>query len=206
MRNAASGREIFLRFLRHSLPERRALLKGEFDGLGHFLVLLHDGAEVELGDEFGVAFLLPGDDLVDNHRAARGDGFLNGRAAGFADDEMMAHHEFRHLVRPAEHLHAVAKVAGAFDEFGAQFGVAPGGDGEMDVFEFEQAVNGLAGLFLAGVDDVKDAARFVADGLGQVEGLSAKMGLTGKPSTLICFSATPPLIKTSAEASLATQK
>ena len=197
----------FLEVLPPFVPERRALLKGEFDGLGHFLVLLHDGAEVELGDEFGVAFLLAGDDLVDNHRAARGDGFLNGRAAGLADDEVVAHHQFGHLVRPAEHLHAVAEIAGAFDEFGAQLRVASGDDGEMDVFEIKQAVNGLAGLFPAGVDDIEDTAGFVAGGLGKfASGLSANIGLTGKPSVWMFFSATPPLIKTSAEASLATQK
>ena len=166
------------------VPERGTLLKGEFHGLGNFPVFLDDGAEVEPGDEFGVAFLLSGDDLVDNHRAARGDGFLNGRAAGFADDEVMAHHEFRHLVRPAEHLHAVAAVAGALHELGAQLGVAPGGDGEMDVFEIEQTVNGLAGLLLAGVDDVEDAARFVANGLGEFIRVVGENGIYRKAERL----------------------
>ena len=136
---------------------------------------------MKLPDQFRVAFLLAGNDLVDDHRATRGDGFLHGRAAGFADDEMMRHHQFGHLVRPAEHPHAVGLVARALDQLGAQFGVAPGGDGEMHVVKFEQAVNGLAGLFLAGVDDVKHAARFVADRRWQFRhGFSANMGLTGK--------------------------
>jgi hypothetical protein len=64
--------------------------------------------------------------------------------------------------------------AGALDQLGAQIGVAPDGDGEMDVVQFEQAVNGLAGLFLAGVDDVKHAARFASDGRGNSAGGLAK--------------------------------
>ena len=169
------------------VPECRALFKGEFDGLGHFLVLLDDGTKVEPGDEFGIALLLAGNDLVDNHRAAGGDGLLNRRAAGFADDEVMAHQQLRHLVGPAENVHAVAKIAGAFDELGAQIGVATGGDGEMDIFECEQAVNGLAGLFSAGVDDVEDAARLVAERRGQRLRVVGKNGIHRKAERLDVF-------------------
>ena len=95
MRKAASGREIFLRLARHSCHWRGFLGKGIFDQFGHFLVLLPDGAEVITPDELGVALLLPGDDLVDNHRTAGGDGFLDSRAAGLGDDEVVAHHQFR---------------------------------------------------------------------------------------------------------------
>ena len=163
MRSAASGRLIFLRFSRHSDHCAAFLAKAFSDQFGHFAVFFRNRAEAETPDEFRVAFLLAGDDLVDNHRAARGDGFLHDRAAGFADDQVMGHHQFGHLVRPAEDADAVGLLARALNQLGAQIGVAPDGDGEMHVVQFEQPVNGLAGLFLAGVDDVKHAARFASD-------------------------------------------
>ena len=164
------------------VPLRGLFDEGVFDQFGHFPVLLANRAKMIAPDEFGVALLLAGDDLIDNHRAAGGDGLLHRRAAGLGNDQMVAHQQLRHLVRPADDLHAVFEAAGAFDELGAQFGVAPDRDGEVDVVQFEEPVHRLAGLLLSGVDDVKDAARFAAHGRGKISGLSANTGLTGKPS------------------------
>ena len=70
-------------------PLRGFFGEGVFHQLGHLAVFFRNRAQAETPDQFGVAFLLAGDDLVDNHRAARGDGFLHGRAAGFANDQMV---------------------------------------------------------------------------------------------------------------------
>ena len=141
-------------------PLRGVFGKGTFHQFGNFTVFFGDRAQTEAPDQFRVAFLLPGNDLVDNHRAARGDGFLHGRAAGFADDQVVRHHQFGHLVRPAEDADAVGVFARALSQFGAQIRIASDGDGQMHVVQFQQPVDGFAGLFLAGVDDVKHTARF----------------------------------------------
>ncbi len=114
----------------------------------------------------------------------RGNGLLHRRAAGFADDEMMRHHQFRHLVRPAEDFHAVFKLARAFDEFRTQFGITSRRDGQMHVVNFEQTVNRLARFFLAGVDDVKHAARFVGDWCGQIIWIFREQRADGKSENL----------------------
>jgi len=40
-------------------------------------------------EEFGVPFLLSGDDVVHEHRALGCDGFVNGSTTGLADDEVV---------------------------------------------------------------------------------------------------------------------
>ena len=108
------------------VPLRGAFGKGLFHQFGDFAVFLPDRAEVRRRNQFRVAFLLAGNDLVDDHRAARGDGFLHGRAARLADDQMMRQHQFGHLIRPAEHAHAVGVFARPFNQLRAQFGIAAG--------------------------------------------------------------------------------
>jgi hypothetical protein len=61
----------FLEILAPLVPKYGRLLEGQFDGLGNFPVPLDNRAEVEFFDERGVAFVLAGDDLIDNDRAAR---------------------------------------------------------------------------------------------------------------------------------------
>ena len=53
--------------------------------------------------------------------------------------------------------------ARALNQLGAQIGVAADGDGELHVVQFEQTVNSLARLFLAGIDEIKHAARFASN-------------------------------------------
>ena len=144
-------------------PERGAFGKGLFHQFGHLAVFLPNRADILPPDQFRIAFLLAGNDLVDDHRTARGDGFLHRRAARLADDQMMRPHQFGHLIRPAQHAHAVGLFARPFNQFRAQGSVASGGDGEMHIVEFEQPVNRLACLFLAGVDKVQHAARLLPD-------------------------------------------
>ena len=63
-----------------------------------------------------VPFFLAGHDLVDDHGTTRGDRFLHGRAAGFADEEMTLEHESRQLVAPADYLEfPLRRPTGRFD-------------------------------------------------------------------------------------------
>lgn len=87
-----------------------------FHGFGEFLVVgketlgLFAGflwgfggdAAAVLGEEFGVAFFLAGDDVVDDGWAGGGECFVEDGAAGFADDEVVGLQEVWDAVGPAE--------------------------------------------------------------------------------------------------------
>ena len=84
-------------------PEGSVVGDRAFDDIDHMLGSAGgEGADGGLLDEGDVAFFLTGDDVVNHKRNLGGDGFLNGRAAGFADEKMVGPHECGHLVGPAE--------------------------------------------------------------------------------------------------------
>lgn len=56
---------------------------------------------MSVGDELGVPDLLSWDDLVDDDGFTCGDGFLEGGAAGFSDDEMGLRHDVGQCIGPA---------------------------------------------------------------------------------------------------------
>ena len=65
--------------------------------------------EVAAADGFEqpeVSLLLAGDEVVDEHRAAGGDGLMHGGSAGLADDEVVAVEELRDPARPADEADA----------------------------------------------------------------------------------------------------
>ena len=138
MRSAASGRLILVEILAPFLPERGALwqrLPSTSSATSRFFSATAPRPYSLINSR--VAFLLAGNDLVDNHRAARGDGFLHGRAAGLADDQMVRHHQFaasdsssRGCARGRRYS-CVRSISFAFNS-----GVAPDGDGQMHVSEF----------------------------------------------------------------------
>ena len=80
-----------------------ASLVGEdfLDQVADLFSLFGNRPDAEPADEPGVAFLLPGDDLVDDHGAAGGNGFLDHGSAGLRDKQVMRHEQARHLVSPA---------------------------------------------------------------------------------------------------------
>jgi hypothetical protein len=65
--------------------------------------------EVAAADEFEqpeIALLLAGDEVVNEHRAARRDGFVDSRSACFADDKMVAIEQLRDSARPTDEPNA----------------------------------------------------------------------------------------------------
>lgn len=48
-----------------------------------------EGSGLESVEELDVSFLLSRDDVVDQHGALRGNGFMDGGASGLADDEVV---------------------------------------------------------------------------------------------------------------------
>ena len=52
-------------------------------------------------EEVEVAFFLAGDEVVDEHGAARGEGFVDSGASGLADDEVVGAEEFGDFLSPA---------------------------------------------------------------------------------------------------------
>ncbi len=140
-------------------PDFGVFGEGLGNGAGDILVFLGDLADVQLFDEASVAFLLAGDHLVDNHGATGRDSLLLGGAARFGDDEMVRGHQAGHLIGPAQNFDAVAMFRGALEKFFPKFGVATGGDGQFDVWNFEEAIHSLACFFPTGVDEVKEFKR-----------------------------------------------
>ncbi len=75
-------------------PEGSVIGDRAFDDVDHMLGAAGcEGADGGLLDEGDVPFLLAGDDVVHHKRNLGGDGFLDGRAAGFADEKVVGAHE-----------------------------------------------------------------------------------------------------------------
>ena len=168
------------------IPHSGLFIKSLFDHFGGFAVFIHDGADAGFFDEPGIGFFLAGVKVVDDDGAARGDGFVHGEA-GLGDDEMMGAQQLGQLVGPAKNLHAFFIAPKTINQFGAQFGIAPGDDGDVDIGLFEEAVNGFPGFFLAGMDKVKHAARFIQGGRGQIGFAASKFRADGKTQNLDLF-------------------
>ena len=111
MRNAASGWLTLARLSRHSCHWRLLWAKASSTRSRTSFLLLGDRADAQCFDEPGVALFLPGNHLIDYHGTAGRDGFLDHRAAGLADDEMVRHEQARHLIGPAIDVDAAAKLA-----------------------------------------------------------------------------------------------
>jgi len=75
-------------------PEGAVVGDGAFDDVDHMLGAAGgEGADGGLLDEGDVAFLLAGDDVIHDKGNLGSDGFLDGCAAGFADEKMVGAHE-----------------------------------------------------------------------------------------------------------------
>ena len=66
-----------------------------------FVVRKRDRAGVGFDNQARVAFLLAGNDVINDHRTSRRDCFLNRRAAGFGDEDVIFTKQSRHFVGPA---------------------------------------------------------------------------------------------------------
>src|SRR4029077_1393605 len=60
-----------------------------------------DRARICLDDQPGIAFLLPGDDVINDHRTGSSNRFLHRRASGFSDEQMALVKHTRKVVGPA---------------------------------------------------------------------------------------------------------
>lgn len=70
-------------------PERGIVGEEIFNGLFDCRRGGGERAGLKAVEQLDIPFFLPRDDVVDEHGALRGDGFVNGGTAGFADDEVM---------------------------------------------------------------------------------------------------------------------
>ncbi len=86
----------------HFTPFARVVVEQVGDGCGEVAGGLGKISGTELLEEFEVSLFLAGDEVVDEHGAAGGDCFVDGGAAGFADDEMVLAEEAGHFPGPAE--------------------------------------------------------------------------------------------------------
>lgn len=68
--------------------------------LGEVFWIFREIAGAEVLEELEVAFFLAGDEVMDQHRALRGDGFVDGCATGFANDEVMGIEKLRNFFGP----------------------------------------------------------------------------------------------------------
>ncbi|PYJ82416.1 MAG: hypothetical protein DME73_04735 [Verrucomicrobia bacterium] len=68
------------------MPLLRVACESALNLCGGFIVRKRDRAGVCFNDESRVTFFLPGNDVIDYHRASSGDRFLDGRATGFTNE------------------------------------------------------------------------------------------------------------------------
>lgn len=94
---AVVGGEVFF----HGFPEGRVVGKDVGDAGGEGFGGVGEVADVEVLEELEVSLFLAGDDVVDEHGASGGDGFVGGGSAGFADDEVVLVEELGDFFGPA---------------------------------------------------------------------------------------------------------
>ena len=103
-----------------------------------------EGADLVALQELDVSFFLARDDVVDEHGAFGGDGFVHGCATGFADDEMVGGKEFGDLAGPAFDFHAAGELVFDFAGFFIKAAdVASEDDGDFGVV-LEDGANNIA--------------------------------------------------------------
>ena len=114
----ASGRARGASAARHWLHTAPPVGEGPPQGGDHGFGRLDQRADVAAAQQLVIALLLAGDDLVDEHRAARGDGLLGGGAAGLADDHVVGHQQPGNLVGPAEDVRGPRPTGGELVQAG----------------------------------------------------------------------------------------
>jgi hypothetical protein len=80
---------VFREIAFHYTPVSGVVCEKIKDGLGEVFGIFCEIACVEMLEELEVAFFLSGDEVMDQHWALRGDGFMDGRATGFADYQVV---------------------------------------------------------------------------------------------------------------------
>lgn len=88
-------------------PEGSFLGKEFADGHTDFLRVGGRSSDFEALQEFDVTFFLPRDNVMHQHGALRGEGLVDGRSAGFANDEVVGAKEVGNFFGPAFECDAV---------------------------------------------------------------------------------------------------
>src|SRR5216117_1175355 len=70
----------------------------------HCFASLAKAPRICFNDESRVTFFLPGNDVIDDHRASSGDSFLDRSATGFTNEQMISAKQTRHLIGPTENI------------------------------------------------------------------------------------------------------
>jgi hypothetical protein len=108
------------------------------------------------GIVMGIALLLTGDNLSDDHGRPGGESFLDGGAASLADEKMTFRHELRHFGSPTADVE-LPSILGCKDrELTGETVIAPDSNREAHLFESEQTSCNLGRQIPTGVDYVQD--------------------------------------------------
>ena len=116
----------------HLAPAGAFVLEDVAKDTGDGVLTVGEGASADFFEELEVTLFLTRDEVVDEHRAAGGDGFVDGGTAGFSDDEVVGGEEFGDLAGPA--FDSDAAGVGVFDFAGAlveEADVFPQDDGDV---------------------------------------------------------------------------
>lgn len=148
-------------------PEGTFALEGAFQPGDDILGLFGQGADVGAAQQFVVAFLLAGHDLVDQHGALAGDGLLDGGTAGFADDDVMGADELGHAAGPADDFDAILMARGEPMRGFEHLGIAARGDGDVPLFEIEEAFDDLGRFLFSGVHQIENAGAPTCGDIGK---------------------------------------
>lgn len=86
-------------------PERCLIREEIPQSGGERLFAVCQSASPPAMEKFKVALLLAGDEMVNEHRGAGGERFMDGGPSGLADDEMMGSEELGNALGPGEDAH-----------------------------------------------------------------------------------------------------
>ena len=99
------------KLLFHNPPVGPLVSKHVSQNGGDLLRSLGEFSGTQMFEQFQVALFLAGHEMVNDHRALGGNGFVNRRATGLADDEMVAVQEGGNTAGPTDQFHPTRELA-----------------------------------------------------------------------------------------------
>ena len=130
------------------MPAQSMMGKSLFHQPGHMLSALRHGSVAALGHQSGVALLLTGNHMVDDHRATGRQCLLNDGTTRLGDQQVAFHQQPRHDVGPSQQGHTVRMMPGGLGQLRLELRVPTHRDGQMDPGQLQQFLHGPSSLFL----------------------------------------------------------
>lgn len=91
------------------------------EGGSEFGFAVGEAASISFAEEFEVSLFLTGDEVMDEHGSAGGEGFVDGSSSGFSDDEVVGGEKLWDALGPPEDFDAAGVGAFHFESAVVEF-------------------------------------------------------------------------------------